>query len=133
MEKNCGDEKDWLDIVIYRKDYPSRIFSIIECKTYGEKYEQAIAETKRNGRQILRYAIQDKYCQSIMIYASRFTDKEVEREHGLIDLTIYDAANRDELLALWNKEFIQSDFFDTSAYSGVNERIKRKDLQKTLS
>ncbi|MBQ6742094.1 MAG: N-6 DNA methylase [Bacteroidales bacterium] len=130
LEKNCGDEKDWLDIVIYRKDYPSRIFSIIECKTYGEKYEQAIAETKRNGRQILRYAIQDKYCQSIMIYASRFTDKEVEREHGLIDLTIYDAANRDELLALWNKEFIQSDFFDTSAYSGVNERIKRKDLQK---
>lgn len=130
LEKDCGDAKDWLDIVIFRKTDKTRIFSIIECKTFGEKYDQAIAETKRNGRQILRYAIQDKYCQSIIIYASRFTEKGVEREHGLIDLTIYDAANRDELFALWNKEFIQSDFFKSNAYNGINEKIKRKDLQE---
>ena len=44
LEKDCGDAKDYIDIVVYNIN--KKAFSIIECKTYGIEFKKAISKAQ---------------------------------------------------------------------------------------
>ncbi len=129
LEKDFGDAKDYIDIAIYDKDNISKIYSIIECKIWGDAFNKAIYKAQKEGRQILRYAVQDRHCSYIILYTSRLADNcQVERIEKSIDLTLYSIDNREELFNIWDKTFYDLGFFKQSPYKLIEKSIKKKDL-----
>lgn len=112
LEKDCGDAKDYIDILIYNVN--KKAFTIIECKTYGAEFKKAISKAKSEGRQIFRYAVQDNNLSYIMLYTSELSDStnEIEFDYKIIDLTKYSYDNREELLEKWDKTFENKGFFE---------------------
>lgn len=129
LEKDCGDAKDYIDIAIYDRLQPAKIYTIIECKQFGTAYENAVRKAQSEGRQIIRYAVQDKHCHYIILYTSRLKGKTIERTEKTIDLSIYDADNRDELFEFWDKAFLNIKFFQSNAYEGLGKKILRRELK----
>lgn len=129
LEKDFGDAKDYIDIAIYDKDNISKIYSIIECKIWGDAFNKAIYKAQKEGRQILRYAVQDRHCSYIILYTSRLADNcQVERIEKSIDLTLYSIDNREELFNIWDKTFYDLGFFKQNPYKQIENSIKKKDL-----
>ena len=128
LEKNMGDEKDYVDIAIYDKNAPSKIYTIIECKVFGESFNKAVSKAQKEGKQVLRYAIQDRHCSYIILYTSQLTDNKVKRIEKSIDLTLYAVDNREELFNIWDKTFAELDFFKKKPYALIEKSIKKKDL-----
>ena len=129
LEKDFGDAKDYIDIAIYDKNNISKIYSIIECKIWGDAFNKAIYKAQKEGRQILRYAVQDRHCSYIILYTSRLSDNcQVERIEKSIDLTLYSIDNREELFNIWDKTFCDLGFFKQNPYKLIERSIKKKDL-----
>lgn len=129
LEKDFGDRKDYIDIAIYDNENPSKIYSIIECKVWGEPFNSAVHKAQKEGKQILRYAIQDRHCSYITLYTSRLIEhNKIERIEKSIDLTLYAIDNRDELFCIWDKTFYDLGFFRHKAYILAEKSIKKRDL-----
>lgn len=110
LEKNCGDGKDFIDILVL--DENKKAFTVIECKTYGKEFIKAEAKAKSQGKQIFRYAVQDSNTKYVLLYTSRVVDNKIEFENRIIDLTQYSYANREELFDRWDKTFEKNGFFE---------------------
>ena len=110
LEKDYGDAKDFIDILI--KDYDKNAFAIIECKTYGIEYKKAISKAKNEGKQIFRYAVQDKNLSYILLYSSAVVEQKIDWDSKIIDLTKYEFNNREELFEVWDKTFENKGFFE---------------------
>lgn len=110
LEKNCGDEKDYIDILVL--DNNKKAFAVIECKTYGKQFIKAEAEAKSKGKQIFRYSVQDSNTNYVLLYTSRVVKNIVEYENRILDLSQYEYSNRDELFEQWDKTFEKNGFFE---------------------
>lgn len=112
LEKDMGDSKDYIDIAVYDKDAPSKIYTIIECKVFGDSFNKAVCKAQKGGRQILRYAVQDRHCSCIILYTSKMIKHgQIQRIEKGIDLSLYTIDNRDELFDIWDKTFVELEFF----------------------
>lgn len=131
LEKDCGDAKDYIDILIYNID--KKAFTIIECKTYGLEFKKAISKAQTEGKQIFRYAVQDNNLSYIMLYTSELNDltNDIEYDYKIIDLTKYNYDNRDELFEKWDKTFENKGFFekDIPAYGVEFKGIIKSELR----
>ncbi len=131
LEKDCGDAKDYIDILI--KDLDGNAYTIIECKTYGTEFKKAISKAKNEGKQIFRYAVQDNNLSYIMLYTSEFSQDEndIVFDYKIIDLTKYTYNNRDELFEKWDKTFENKGFFenDIPAYGIEFKGITKNELR----
>lgn len=61
------------------------ILFIIECKTFGEKYNEGLSELKADGGQLFSYWQQEKSCNWICLYSSDYSSGNVLREGVVIN------------------------------------------------
>ena len=79
---------------------------IIECKTWGKEFDNALKETKNDGAQLFSYWQQEQSCKWLVLYASNFRNGEVEYEAPAIscsdDANIRVLAQKDKSIKLYN-------------------------------
>lgn len=72
------------DIMI--KDFKSKPFLIIECKTFGNEFVKEWNNTLHDGGQLFSYAIQDKNIKNICLYTSGLVDNSIVFTNHIIAL-----------------------------------------------
>lgn len=58
-------------------DTEGRMLFIIECKTWGKKFEEALNKTKNDGAQLFSYWQQESSCKWLVLYASDYKDDNI--------------------------------------------------------
>ena len=81
------------DICVNEAGNPQKILFIIECKTAGIKFEQAIKETEQDGGQIFSYWQQEKSTKWLAIYASNWDEEKRKVTHTCKVLNCSDDKN----------------------------------------
>ena len=89
------------DICVNEAGNPQKMLFIIECKTAGKEYENAIKETEQDGGQIFSYWQQEKSTQWLAIYASNWDEENQKVTHSCKVLNCSDDKN---LLEVANKK-----------------------------
>ena len=139
------------DICIYDID-GKNMLQIIECKTYGAKYKEALKILRTDGGQLFSYWQQERSTKWISLYASDIVDGAVVYENDIIDcsddanlkllskkddsLKLYSGAHTvGELLETWKETYImklwQGLIFggDSTAYNIGVKPLRKKDLK----
>lgn len=140
------------DICIYDID-GKNMLQIIECKTFGAKYKEALKILRTDGGQLFSYWQQERNTKWISLYASDIVDGAVVYENDIIDcsddanlkllskkddsLKLYSGAHTvGELLETWKETYImklwQGLIFgeDTTAYKIGVRPLRKKDLKE---
>lgn len=118
-------EKGRLDIYISKN---RKCWGMIECKTFGEKYENEKLNVLKNGGQIFSYFVQNRSAEVISIYASKIEDGAIEYISEQIFTSELDKSDDvKNIFSSWDKSFINNGIFNT--LSGVYE-IERTNLRK---
>lgn len=81
------------DICVNEAGNPQKILFIIECKTAGKEYENAVKETEQDGGQIFSYWQQEKSTQWLAIYASNWDEESQKVTHSCKVLNCSDDKN----------------------------------------
>ena len=81
------------DICVNEAGNPQKMLFIIECKTAGIKFEQAIKETEQDGGQIFSYWQQERATKWLAIYASNWDEEKREVTHTCKVLNCSDDKN----------------------------------------
>ena len=89
------------DICVNEAGNPQKMLFIIECKTAGKEYENAIKETEQGGGQIFSYWQQEKSTQWLAIYASNWDEENQNVTHSCKVINCSDDKN---LLEVANKK-----------------------------
>lgn len=140
------------DICVYDADGESMLL-IIECKTYGKEYKNALKILRNDGGQLFSYWQQERSTKWISLYASDIVDGAVVYENDIIDcsddanlkllskkddsLKLYSGAHTvGELLETWKETYImklwQGLIFggDSTAYNIGVKPLRKKDLKE---
>jgi type I restriction enzyme M protein len=115
--------KGKLDILILNE---GKAYLMIECKTYGDEFEQALKKTlNSNKSQLLSYYQQDKSAKYLCLYTSRAINNSIEYKNNIIEITdlILKASNVKEVYERWNKNFKTNGIFESWA-STYNVKVK---------
>ncbi len=139
------------DILV--KDEENKSLLIIECKTWGQEYENEKHKMLTNGGQLFSYFQQEKSTKYLCLYASNFENenliyenaivKTIDREQDKKDyeagdkkIKLYEKAkNNKELFEVWketfNCYFHYNGIFeeDVNAYKIELKPLKKKDLK----
>ena len=89
------------DICVNEAGNPQKMLFIIECKTAGKEFENAIKETEQDGGQIFSYWQQEKSTQWLAIYASNWDEENHNVTHTCKVINCSDDKN---LLEVANKK-----------------------------
>ena len=118
-------EKGRLDICVNKK---GKAWLLIECKTFGDEYDNEKMKVLHDGGQIFSYFTQDRLSEVIGIYASKIENNIINyvSEQIFTDNLCKDGDNT-SIFNSWNKEFITNGIFDE--LSGIYE-TKRVNLRK---
>ena len=139
------------DIVIYNEDRTS-ILAIIECKTFGYEYSNAMAKLKNDGGQLFSYWQQEKSTKWLILYASEFEEDKVLYKTESIscsdDPNLLELSKKDDSLLIYQKAHTAIDLFnvwnetyekkmcgdvlfdqDTIAYKIGVKPLRKKDLK----
>lgn len=81
------------DICVNESGNPQKILFIIECKTAGKEFENAVKETEQDGGQIFSYWQQEKSTQWLAIYASNWDEEAQKVTHTCKVLNCSDDKN----------------------------------------
>ena len=65
------------DICVKNREGCSILYLIIECKTYGKEYINALTELNSDGGQLFSYLQQERSAKWLMLYASTFKENTV--------------------------------------------------------
>ena len=89
------------DICVNEVGNPQKMLLIIECKTAGKEFENAIKETEQDGGQIFSYWQQERATQWLAIYASNWDEENQNITHSCKVINCSDDKN---LLEVANKK-----------------------------
>jgi len=89
------------DICVNEAGNPQKMLFIIECKTAGKEYENAIKETEQDGGQIFSYWQQERSTQWLAIYASNWDE---ENQHVTHSCKVLNCSDDKNLLEVANKK-----------------------------
>ena len=140
----------YADLLVQGED--GKTLFIVECKTFGKKYQIEKSNMLTDGGQLFSYWQQERSCQWLVLYASDITDDGIIYEAESIacaddknillsaakdtDIKLYrDAHTADELFSVWNetyeKRFVGDTVFrdDTQAYQIGIRPLRKKDLK----
>lgn len=81
------------DICVNEAGNPQKMLFIIECKTAGKEFENAVKETEQNGGQIFSYWQQERSTQWFAIYASNWDEENKKVTHSCKVLNCSDDKN----------------------------------------
>ena len=139
------------DICVYDADGESMLL-IIECKTYGKEYKNALKILHNDGGQLFSYWQQERSTKWISLYASGIVDNSLVYENDIIncsdDANLKELSKKDdslklysnahtvgELLETWKETYImklwQGLIFgdDSTAYKIGVKPLRKKDLK----
>ena len=139
------------DICVYDTDGESMLL-IIECKTYGKEYKNALKILHNDGGQLFSYWQQERSTKWISLYASGIVDDSLVYENDIIncsdDANLKELSKKDdslklysnahtvgELLETWKETYImklwQGLIFgdDSTAYKIGVKPLRKKDLK----
>lgn len=139
------------DILVKNENGEKTLF-IIECKTFGQKYAEALKELQYDGGQLFSYWQQEKSTEWLSLYCSDLKDEQVIYLDNIIhcvdDANIVKTANKDNAILLYKDSFTVPDLFktwqetyggqlskglifseDTQAYKIGQKPIRKKDLK----
>lgn len=123
---------------------------IIECKTWGRKFDIALNDTKSDGAQLFSYWQQEQACKWLVLYASNYENGIIDHKALTIDCTddanIRFLAKKDKSIRLYSdahtsaekyevwKETYALQLHDDLVFSGdsVAYRIGVKPLLKRI-
>lgn len=89
------------DICVNEAGNLQKILFIIECKTAGKEYENAVKETEQDGGQIFSYWQQERSTQWLAIYASNWDE---ENQHVTHTCNVINCSDDKNLLEVANKK-----------------------------
>ena len=138
------------DICVYEKD-SDNVLMIIECKTWGREFDNALNDTKTDGAQLFSYWQQEISAKWLVLYASDFQDGAIKYKSPAINCTddknlLLQAGHDDTLklyinahsarekFAVWEETYkleLYDDIIfspDTSAYDIGIRPLRKKDL-----
>jgi type I restriction enzyme M protein len=138
------------DITVY--DRRGKTLFVVECKTFGQGYEQAKRKLQTNIGQLFTYLQQDRNTRFLCLYASHFDGADVVYENLIIHIkdsedvlkkvrknseyrAYINAAEAKDLHRVWREEYgsfsTPNGIFgdDVTAYNPAKVPIKRKDLK----
>lgn len=130
LEKKIGKAGGWLDICILNQNESSDI--MIECKTYGKKYEEArniLMANQNKKEQLLNYYINDQNARYIALYTSQLSNKKdtVIWENSIIDTSKFVVCKTKlDVYNQWDKTFDFKGIFE----SDNNNIIYQSDLKE---
>jgi len=81
------------DICVNEAGNPQKMLFIIECKTAGKEFENAVKETEQDGGQIFSYWQQERSTQWLAIYASNWDEEKRKVTHTCKVLNCSDDKN----------------------------------------
>ncbi len=85
LEKRAKDTKGEHRFDISIKDNNNKMLLIIECKTQGQEYNNALNSLKnRDDNQLFKYLNQDKTIEYLVLYTSDFANNRVKEKYTLI-------------------------------------------------
>lgn len=127
LEQPAARGGEYLDIVIYNEDASNNCksgqYAIIECKTYGQKYDKALKELtdpSKTDPQLLDYGHQFKSVSMLCLYSSLYNmeSKDISREITIIKFTeeMKNATNTAELKNAWTGITSSSGLFNRKPY-----------------
>ena len=122
------DKGQYLDILITKEGLP---FYMVECKRYGDAYDDEFQKLNNNGGQLFTYFTNDRAVKAICLYSSRLFDGKIEPHYCIIDTSDFEGSDRSDIFNKWNKEFSNSGIFDC-LYGADSIGITREQL-KSLS
>lgn len=106
-------EKQWrvggfLDIWV--KDKKNKSFLMIECKTYGKKYDEAKEKVLKDGDQLFGYLVQEKNTKYVCLYSSILLDKSIRFKNDIIvvDEKIEQSQNHKEAFENWMPQIFET-------------------------
>lgn len=126
----------------------SEILFIIECKTYGKEYDNALGLINKDGGQLFSYFQQEKSTKWLILYASGFENDVIKQQISTIktfddenlqnkDNKLYkNANNANELFEVWKQTYNQEIYKDVVfsddcvAYNVGEKPLRKKDLEE---
>ncbi len=104
--------KGKLDILIF--DSNEKAFMMIECKTWGTEFVKEQKKMLKNGGQLFSYYVQDKSVKYLCLYASRFSNDDIEYINDVIkvDKAWIELNNTKEIFDHWNKNSSDNGIFE---------------------
>ena len=123
--------KGKLDILV--KDSQSQSYLMIECKTYGDEYQNECKKMLEKGGQLFSYWQQDRNAKYLCLYTSELDDSQIQFENSIVKIEdeFRMLGDAKEVYDRWNKQFSHNGIFDDDVYP-YDVRIKplqRKDLK----
>ena len=118
-------EKKWLlghdaksgkaDICVYDTDGESMLL-IIECKTYGKEYKNALKILRTDGGQLFSYWQQERSTKWVSLYASDIVDEQLVYENDIIscsdDANLKLLSKKDDSLKLYSNAHSVGSLFE---------------------
>ena len=102
------------DICVY--DIDNSMLMIIECKTYGKEYKDALKILRTDGGQLFSYWQQERGTKWISLYTSDIVGREITRENDIIncldDANLVLLSKKDDSLKLYSKAHTVSELFE---------------------
>ena len=123
------------DICVYKNQ---KVFFIIECKTYGAEFDNALKILKKDGGQLFSYRQQEISSEWLILYASNFDGEKIIFESKSVSCheEIYQSAkNVQDFFKIWSEKFnknLADDVIfhdETVAYEIGVKPFRKKDLK----
>lgn len=120
-----------LDILVNTPD--GQAFVMIECKTWGKKYEKEQKKMLADGGQLFTYYKHAVATKHLCLYTSRFTKNKIDYANSIVDIQEEWAALSEvkDIYEHWNKLFKGNGIFESyaSPYNIVHKRLTYGDLE----
>lgn len=105
-----GKEKgQYLDILITKDGRP---YYMIECKKYGESYNDEYKKLNNNGGgQLFTYYTNDREVKAICLYSSTLINGKILPKYKIVDTSEFNGSNKEDIYNKWDKKYANFDIF----------------------
>ena len=119
-----------LDILVIRND--GSAYLMIECKTFGDKFDIELNNIQKEGGQLFTYFQQDTKAELLMLYASDLVDNKIVSEYQIIKIEdkYRQAGSVKVVFTLWNGSFYETDFWNSPPYFSQEEIFTKSKLKE---
>ncbi|MCL1948029.1 MAG: restriction endonuclease subunit S, partial [Chitinivibrionia bacterium] len=118
-----------LDILVNKEN---SAYLMIECKTYGDKFEEEQKKVQNTGGQLFTYFQQDTKAELLMLYASKLSGKKIISEFRIIKIEeeFRSAGSVKEVHKLWNGTFYEKLFWENPPYNFERQKFTKNNLRE---
>ena len=105
-------------------------YLMIECKTYGKKFDEEFNNIIKDGGQLFTYFQQDTKTELLMLYASKLDGNSIISDSKIIKIEeeFRSAGNVEEVHKIWNGNYSDIKFWENLPYHFENKIFTKKQL-----